>query len=614
MKMSPAGKCLCVLTLLLLFVVLPVSAQTCAPRPGLISCWDGDARSGTTATDLQDGNNGTIFGGVTAAPGNGNVQNAFQFDGSTGRIEMGNPANLNFGPAGPFSVEAWFVWPGGGSSINNIIRKSNYPVTGPGAGYWLRIGRDSNVLEFFTGDAVGTGAPFGVVSIPLNPRNCHHHIVGTRDSNGVMNLYLDGELKGTTQASDANTTSEAPFVLGAWDDRFGVIELFSGLIDQAAVYNRALDPSEIQAIFNAGGAGKCQVCGQPKITRPDPGTLSNADWNLTYQVTDQDGLELDDVSLATRYMAKEINLPYFRLQTTNFPPKRCTLTPDGDPTQGLLCTSRLVNFETSQPGAGLLEIKADYEVDNVSTQFPNACLLITQDYQFSPPNPLGCEPSNTLICARFKPIVSYEFVPGDPSETLASINTAQRLHFAVDLPNPDLFDHYAETSAVFKDCDVPLCSSGHTIFQDKENPLDTELYANAITNGEAGRWDNFHQTFKGHVLEPLYVDGTPPLIKRAGCPECVHIHWRWGIFLTYLSHVDGNGFPIVPPGSNQDVNFAVVRWHAGEEDPEDFTSLVNGESLLGFPMVLWYSATGYLNSDSFFIHGGFFGPNYPGPH
>jgi len=238
-------------------VYSPTANQTCVPPPsGSVSWWDGDSVSGTTAFDISDGNNGTMIDGVSIS--SGIVGSAFNFDGSTGRINAGNPETLNFGTAGPFSLEAWFKWDGSGSSVNNIIRKSNYPVSGPGAGYWLRIGRDSHTLEFFAGETTGApGFPKGIITTSVTP-GVWHHVAGTRDSSGTMNLYLDGELRATTQVLNANTTSGAPFVLGAWDDRFGVIELFSGLMDEISVYNRALNASEVQSIFNAGCMGKCK--------------------------------------------------------------------------------------------------------------------------------------------------------------------------------------------------------------------------------------------------------------------------------------------------------------------------------------------------------------------
>ncbi len=42
--------------------------------------------------------------------------------------------------------------------------------------------------------------------------------------------------------------------------------MFGGIIDEASLYNRALSPDEIAAIYNAGAAGKC-------VTKYSPLTL-----------------------------------------------------------------------------------------------------------------------------------------------------------------------------------------------------------------------------------------------------------------------------------------------------------------------------------------------------
>jgi len=228
----------------IVFLVLVYADQSSAHLiGGEVSAWDGDAVSGTTALDTIDGNNGTMLGGVGIAPGI--FGNAFAFDGSNDRISIGNPANLNFG-TGAFSFETWFNWDGGGSSQNNIIRKSNFPVTGPAVGYWLRIDRGSSALDFFSGESPGT---FGEISTLLTP-NAWHHAVGTRNGTGLMSLYVDGLFRGSVSGpTGGNTTGPAPFTIGAWDDRFGVIELFSGRIDRVGFYNRALTPDEVTHLF-----------------------------------------------------------------------------------------------------------------------------------------------------------------------------------------------------------------------------------------------------------------------------------------------------------------------------------------------------------------------------
>lgn len=231
----------------------PSPTSSCVQPPSDIVNWPND--------DVAQGN---FANGVTIV--SGKVGNAFKFDGN-GYINMENPANLNFG-TGPFSLETWFNWDGGGSSKGNIIRKSNYPVSGNGAGYWLVVGKDNRILEFFTGETVGNaGQQRGSISTPISSGGWHH-AAATRDGSGTMNLYLDGQLKGTAEAPGAETTSSAPFTLGAWDDRFGVKEFYSGLLDEVTVYNKALSASEVQAIFNAGSAGKCSDSSSGGVTAP----------------------------------------------------------------------------------------------------------------------------------------------------------------------------------------------------------------------------------------------------------------------------------------------------------------------------------------------------------
>jgi hypothetical protein len=249
------------LPLLLLFLALvaQATAQTCDPPPAnIIGWWDGEV-SGSTALDIVGGNNGSTVGGVIIVPGE--VGNAFKFDGASGYIAVADTPSLNFGTNGPFTLEGWFNWDGGGAGCcGNIIRKSNYPSSGPpGAGYLVRVGRAASQLEFFAGDTTDNTLPGAYILVPITP-GAWHHFAATRDSAGTMDLYLDGQLAGTATAPNANTTSSIPFTIGAWSgSQYGPVEFFSGEIDAVSVYNRALGASEIQAIFNAGSAGKCMA-------------------------------------------------------------------------------------------------------------------------------------------------------------------------------------------------------------------------------------------------------------------------------------------------------------------------------------------------------------------
>lgn len=225
---------------------------------GLVGEWNGDAVSGRTATDVIGGNDGTIVGGVSVV--SGETGKIFRFDGTSGYITMGNPKDLNFGTE-PFAIEADFNWDGGGkSSALNIVRKSNYPANGPGSGYWLRISRENKTIEFSVGATTGPEGQ-SLITAPLAP-GAWHHVTATKDYSDAVKLYVDGKSKGTVlrEAKNTNSSSEAPFTLGAWNDRFGATEFFPGKIEVISVYEHPLfDEYPVSELGNCNNKSECRT-------------------------------------------------------------------------------------------------------------------------------------------------------------------------------------------------------------------------------------------------------------------------------------------------------------------------------------------------------------------
>jgi hypothetical protein len=339
-------------------------------------------------------------------------------------------------------------------------------------------------------------------------------------------------------------------------------------------------------------------CGVETIDRPQPQSISGHDWSMNVEVSDDDGVVLRDVMLGERYMAKEMSLPYFVLQTSVFPATRGELKPDST---DATARSRLVSYAIDTDSEKLI-IEATYVVESIPAT-SQSCLFVTQRYEFHKGG-VGCEPSENLRCNRFKPIVKYHFVSRE-SNFLISFNTVQRHYFKVD-------DKPVNSAAIFRDCDNPLEPTpcfGELFFR-KRNPLLLEHLARVINNGQDTQvWDNLHQTSFPMVEEPTRL-GLAGVTDEAGCPDCVHVHWRWAIIASqppFGNPSFGLGQPLIPNNSDQSVDFAVVRWKPDEDDPNDYTALVL-DSPEGFSnnIVFWYSATGHLNQDIFFGHGGFF--------
>ena len=229
-------------------LVSPAVAQPCVEPPaGLVSWWPGEG----AASDIQDGNHGTLFGGVTFSAGK--VGQAFGFDGvSTTRVEIADSANLRF--PGSFTFEAWVQTTSSGA-FTNIVAKRHRDNGGT-----LDVGLDKtpdNVARFYLFDDAGTS----VVVVGTTPINdgVFRHIVGVRDTAaGVARLYVDGVLERSV-TDPTGTFLEVNAIPWNIGNTSGSSSKFpwSGFLDEVSIYNQALSVAEIQAIFTAGSAGKC---------------------------------------------------------------------------------------------------------------------------------------------------------------------------------------------------------------------------------------------------------------------------------------------------------------------------------------------------------------------
>ena len=127
-----------------------------------------------------------------------------------------------------------------------IISKS---VTGGGDDYALAI-RSSDGIEF---RAAGNILVADTASVFTKlPKNRWVHIAGVYNGS-TMSIYMDGDLRRSVAHSGNITASGDPMGIGghATDgNRF-----FPGLIDEVAVWNRALPASEIHQIYEVHTMG-----------------------------------------------------------------------------------------------------------------------------------------------------------------------------------------------------------------------------------------------------------------------------------------------------------------------------------------------------------------------
>jgi hypothetical protein len=267
---------------------------TClTPPANLVSWWSGD----TDASDVTGSNNATLQGGVSF--GTGEVGRAFSFDGATGYVQIGNPANLRFTNA--ITIEGWInprAAPSGsaasGMNMASVLTKwgQKFDATPDSDSYGLWMRANGSALTLFAAiHQAGTSEPNiqgGSVSL-----NAWQHVAMTFDAATTQfALYLNGQMVASTNSPGAITATSRNVLIGREDSQLP--RPFNGLIDELTVYSRALDASEISAIYNAGSLGKCK-----------PGSPPNPTVNITVTPT---SLDFGSVNVGQTSSAKTITV------------------------------------------------------------------------------------------------------------------------------------------------------------------------------------------------------------------------------------------------------------------------------------------------------------------
>jgi hypothetical protein len=227
-------------------------AVNCVPAPsGLVSWWPFDGNG----NDFQVTHNTTLFNDPAFVPGE--VDQALQFDGVDDFAAA--PASLNVGTGNGFTIDLW-IKPTDVSTQRPLLEWNNgfsqgvhlwiaVPIEGGGPGSLFANIKEPSGANHFLSSGQG-----------LLHVNTYHHVALMYDkgTSGIAAgaLFIDGEVVAANFFS--TFTPETSFDL-FFGTRPASAERFVGQMDEVEIFNHALAASEIQAIYNAGSAGKCKT-------------------------------------------------------------------------------------------------------------------------------------------------------------------------------------------------------------------------------------------------------------------------------------------------------------------------------------------------------------------
>ncbi|MGB2820509.1 MAG: LamG domain-containing protein [Phycisphaerae bacterium] len=234
------------------------------PQNGLVGYWAGEGN----ASDSAGANHGRIIGGVTFVKGK--VGDCFKLDGKGAHIHIGNPPALRI--TGDQTVAMWLR--------ADTIQKHMNPFHKAYGGEFSVLLRLGGRLRYAFGMAGGNGRPYAALiaddAVQALKDSQWVHFAAVRDIKAKkVRLYvngrkaakvdgwmlLPGEANGRPYRGDITSLPRAvassyPAYIGKGNN-----DCFAGLIDELAIWNRALSDAEVALVAGAWPE-------LPHLTRP----------------------------------------------------------------------------------------------------------------------------------------------------------------------------------------------------------------------------------------------------------------------------------------------------------------------------------------------------------
>ena len=250
---------------------------TCVAAPANLALWlPMDETAGPTSANLASlANPGTQVGGPTVNFG-GYVANSLNFNGVNQYVKVSDYAAIEIG-TNNLTIDAW---------VNRTNTAPNSPPAvivdkrdvNSGVGYSLSLSFGNLILTL---NGVNYRDNLGVIP----PDGQWHFVAVSVNQNPAApsaQFYVDGVATAALSVAPGNLSNANALWAGA-SPLAGNRPWWGGL-DEIEVFNRALAGAELQAIYQAGSAGKCKPGRNPGLTvtaAPDQTVVCGTAWQFT---------------------------------------------------------------------------------------------------------------------------------------------------------------------------------------------------------------------------------------------------------------------------------------------------------------------------------------------
>jgi len=290
----------------LCFIVIFSAMAVNTVQASLVAYWAMDEGAGQTVSDKSNQNNHGILGDSTAVeaedpkwvsdPVMGNVLEWTGSDSSPQWINL--TANLAaFKNLSQGSITAWIKIPGG-DAVDVILAASDSGDASSELRFFYESGLRFDIREQDADPADENGQIVSDINVADNQ---WHFVAVTVDSSNNAKIYVDGQLAGTGKEPFFSAVSDLDHMsLGRNIDSSGTQWVFKGRMCKVAVFDNAVSPDVIEAIYNGVDIldiGKLAVGPEPAdnaghvslssvLSWQKPDEIENPQYNLYFGTDD----------------------------------------------------------------------------------------------------------------------------------------------------------------------------------------------------------------------------------------------------------------------------------------------------------------------------------------
>lgn len=261
---APDHSCLKVQAVITRVTNAPPPPTNCVPVPAdLVAWWPGEGN----AQDRVDGHRGVLQGGVAFQTGE--VGRGFAFHAPTSGVRVAAAPALDVGAGIGMTVELW-INPDDVTHPAPLVEWNN-GVDLWGAQFWVFANQSGSGLQPASHAVAGPAQLYAAFTLlgqwyqmvtdagVLTPHVFQHVALTYDKSTGIGRIYRNGVLvAGQTLGSFTPQTAYDVYLgLRPAGPPGNPVVAYQGLMDEVAIYRRALSPAEIASIYHAGAAGKC---------------------------------------------------------------------------------------------------------------------------------------------------------------------------------------------------------------------------------------------------------------------------------------------------------------------------------------------------------------------